>query len=263
MQKYLQTEINLMQKLNHPNIIRLFDLIQTNNHYYVIMEYCNGGTLSSCLKKYGKPFPIEIVQHLTRQIVNGLKYIHFNRVIHRDLKPDNILLNFKNIEDKNNMNLLSAEVKIIDFGLARQLEENELANTAAGSPIHMDPLILNKFNKAGGYEKLQGYDERVDIWSLGTIFYQMLTGEQLFNASGINELQKKIELGYYKLPIKLNLTEELISFINGMLQYDGDLRLTADELSKHDFLVKNVNNFTPANLNPISDKVNGFYLIIK
>jgi serine/threonine protein kinase len=262
LQGYLLTEMSLMQNFNHPNIIHLFDLLQTNTHYYVIMEYCNGGTLSSCLEKYGKPFPIEIIQHLMRQIVNGLKYIHFNRIIHRDLKPDNILLNFKNIEDKNNMNLLSAEVKIIDFGLARQLKQNELANTAIGSPIHMDPLILKKYNKAGGYEKLQGYNEKADIWSLGTIFYQMLTGEQLFNVSGMDELQKKIELGYYKLPTKLNLTEELISFINGMLQYDGELRLSADELSKHDFLVKNVNNFTPANLNLISDKVKGFDLII-
>ena len=73
LQGYLLTEMSLMQNFNHPNIIHLFDLLQTNTHYYVIMEYCNGGTLSNCLEKYGKPFPIEIIQHLTRQIVNGLK----------------------------------------------------------------------------------------------------------------------------------------------------------------------------------------------
>ena len=260
--KYLNNEISIMRKLNHPNIIRLVDLYKTPNHYYVIMEYCNGGSLSQSLQKYGKPFPVEIVQYFMRQIVNGLKYIHFNRIIHRDLKLDNILLNYKNIEDKNNFNLLASEVKIIDFGLATTLQPNALANTAAGSPINMDPCILKKYNKAGGYDKLQGYNEKADIWSLGTICYEMLTGKCLFNVHNLEELKEKVEIGNYNLPTNINLTKELISFINGMLQYNGDLRLSADELSKHDFLVKNINEFTPANLEGISYKINGINLII-
>ena len=261
-QKYLNNEISIMRQLNHPNIIRLVDLYKTTNHYYVIMEYCNGGALSQSLQKYGKPFPVEIVQYFMRQIVNGLKYIHFNRIIHRDLKLDNILLNYKNIEDKNNFNLLASEVKIIDFGLATKLQPNTLANTAAGSPINMDPCILKKYNKAGGYDKLQGYNEKADIWSLGTICYEMLTGKSLFNVNNLEELKEKVEIGDYNLPTNINLTKELISFINGMLQYNGDLRLSADELSRHDFLVKNINDFTPANLDGISYKLNGINLII-
>ena len=213
-------------------------------------------------KKYGRPLPIEVVQYFMRQIVNGVKYIHSKRIIHRDLKSDNILLNYKNLADKNNMNLLSAEVKIIDLGLAKQLMPNEYTNTAVGSPLNMDPIILKKFIKAGGYEKLQGYNEKADIWSLGAIFYEMFTGRPLFMADGIEELEQKVEIGNYYLPTYLNLTKEVISFINGMLQYNGDLRLSADELSKHDFLVKNVKDFIPANLQPIQHKVSGFNLII-
>ena len=251
-----------MRILKHPNIIRLVDLLQSSNHYYIIIEYCNGGTLSDCIRKYGRPLPIEVVQYFMRQIVNGVKYIHSKRIIHRDLKSDNILLNYKNLADKNNMNLLSAEVKIIDLGLAKQLMPNEYTNTAVGSPLNMDPIILKKFIKAGGYEKLQGYNEKADIWSLGAIFYEMFTGRPLFMADGIEELEQKVEIGNYYLPTYLNLTKEVISFINGMLQYNGDLRLSADELSKHDFLVKNVKDFIPANLQPIQHKVSGFNLII-
>ena len=260
--RFIENEMSIMRILKHPNIIRLVDLLQSSNHYYLIIEYCNGGTLSDCIRKYGRPLPIEVVQYFMRQIVNGLKYIHSKRIIHRDLKSDNILLNYKNLADKNNMNLLSAEVKIIDFGLAKQLMPNEYTNTAVGSPIYMDPLILKKFIKAGGYDKLQGYNEKADIWSLGTIFYEMLTGKPLFIADGIVELEQKVEIGNYYLPTNLHLTKELISFINGMLQYNGDLRLSADELSRHDFLVKNVKDFIPANLQPIQSKVSGFNLII-
>ena len=222
--KYLNNEMKIMKQLNHPNIIHLVDLFQSTNHYYVIMEYCNGGTLTDCLKKYQKPFPFKIIQYIMRQIVNGLKYIHSKRIIHRDLKLDNILVNFKKAEDKNNLNLLSSEIKIIDFGLARILGPNELADTAAGSPINMDPCILKKYNKAGGYEKLQGYNEKADIWSLGTICYEMLTGKPLFTVESLNELQQKVEKGDYYLPTNINLSKEFISFMDSHMPYWRDVR---------------------------------------
>ena len=260
--QYLDNEIEIMKQLNHPNIIHLVDFYQSSKHYYVIMEYCNGGTLTQCLHKRRKPFPIDVIQHITRQIVEGLKYIHSKRIIHRDLKLDNILVNFKDREDKNNLNLLAAEIKIIDFGLSKLLNENELADSIAGSPINMDPLILRKYNNAGGYEKLKGYDEKVDIWSLGTMVYEMVTGKALYSATTLKELTAKVEKGDYYLPTNMNLSKEFISFINGMLQYNGEKRLSAEELSKHDFLVKNISEFTTANLYPILDKIDGNNLVI-
>ena len=261
--KYLQYEIDVMKQLrNHPNIIKLIDLIQTPNHFYVIMEYCNGGSLSDCLEKYGKPFPIEIIQYLMRQIVEGLKYIHSKKIIHRDIKLENILVNFKNKDDKNNFNLLKSDVKIIDFGLSKILGEEEFTRTALGSPLNMDPVILNKYNKAGGIQKLQGYNEKADIWSLGTICYEMLTGEKMFNAYNMEELIEKVEEGNYAIPLNNNLSNELISFLNGMLQYQSEFRLSAEELSKHPFLVKNVKSFSKANLNKVSGKIDGSNIII-
>ena len=79
--KYLNNEINIMKELNHPNIIHLEKVIPSAHHYYVIMEYCNGGDLFDCLQKHGKPFNQEIIQHIMRQVIDGLKYIHSLRII--------------------------------------------------------------------------------------------------------------------------------------------------------------------------------------
>ena len=267
--KYFDNEISIMKELNHPNIVRFYDLLTSYSHYYVIMEYCNGGSLSKCLKKYKnlyhKPFTQKIVQYLMRQILDGLKYIHSKKIIHRDIKLDNILVTFKSDIDKNNLNMLSSKVKIIDFGLATRLGPEDLTFTALGSPINMDPLILKKYNKAGGYEQLQGYNEKADIWSLGTICYELLTGEAIFKVKDLKELMKKVEKGNYTIPININFSKETVSFLNAMLQYDGDARLSADDLSNHDFIKKNVNEFSKVDLKVISDKIdhNGLNINVK
>ena len=267
--KYFDNEISIMKELNHPNIVRFYDLLTSYSHYYVIMEYCNGGSLTKCLKKYKhlyrKPFTQEIVQYLMRQIIDGLKYIHSKKIIHRDIKLDNILVTFKSDIDKNNLNMLSSKVKIIDFGLATRLGPEDLTFTALGSPINMDPLILKKYNKAGGYEQLQGYNEKADIWSLGTICYELLTGEAIFKVKDIKELMKKVEKGNYTIPLNNNFSKEAVSFLNAMLQYDGDARLSADELGNHDFIKKNVTEFSKVDLKAISDKVdqNGLNINVK
>ena len=260
--KYLNNEIKIMKILKHQNIIQLIDVLKTKNHLYLIMEFCNGGTLSECLKKNEKPFSIEIIQYFMRQIIDGIKYIHSKKIIHRDMKLDNILVNFKNEEDKKNFNLLNAEIKIIDLGLAIEVGPDGFATTALGSPLNMDPIILKKFNKAGGYEKLQKYNAKADIWSIGTICYEMFTRETLFKAKDMNDLFLKSEKGNFSIPINKELSNEFISFINAMLQYDHNKRYSAEELSKHDFLIKKVNEFTKPNYDLMSHRISGNNLIL-
>ena len=247
--KYLNYEISIMKELNHPNIIQFIDYFESHNHVYVIMEYCNGGSLSSCLKKYGKPFPISILQYFMRQIVDGLQYIHFKKIIHRDLKLDNILVTYKHKEDKLNDNLLKAQIKIIDFGLAIQLGPKGFAETIIGTPLFMDPKMLG--------EPKRPYDEKVDIWSLGAIFYQLFTGQPLYDANNMNELKQKVQSGDYTIPTNIDLYTEMISFLNSMLQYEGEKRKSASDLLLHPFLIKNVNEFTRLDLSLISHKIRG------
>ena len=268
--KYLDNEIRILKQLHHPHIVRFENLLASNSNYYLIMEYCNGGDLTGCLQKYKNlfresTFSIDIVQYLMRQIIDAMKYIHSLKIIHRDIKLDNILLSFDNEIDKQNLNLLASNIKIIDFGLATKLDKSNLAYSVLGSPVNMDPLILKKFDKAGGYQVLEGYNEKADIWSLGTIFYQLLTGEILFFSHNMKELMKKVEEGNYVIPINKNFSKEAVSFLNCMLQYKPEDRLSINELEQHDFIVKNVNEFTQADLRQIFNKLdrNGLKINVK
>ena len=256
---YINNEKKIMEELSHPNIIKLENFIKSKNHYFFIMEYCNGGNLSDLLikykNKYRKPFPLKIIQHFMHQIVEGLKYIHSLNIIHRNIKLSNILIHFKNISrnnekdgvnfDKLNDNdLLNSTIKIFDFGISIKLGSNELARSLVGTPFNMDPLILKKYQNYKGDNSTQGYNEKVDIWSLGTICYQMLTGDPLFPVNTFDDLIQKVEEGNYSIPIDIEISNEIISFLNSMLQYNGDLRPSAEELLHHDFLKKSVKNFT-------------------
>ena len=256
--KYFNNEIFILRNVNHPNIIKLYEIKQTLNNFYLVFDLCNGGGLSNCLEKYmknngNKPFSQEIVQHIMRQLVSGLQYLHKNKILHRDLKSDNVLVNFERDEDKKNFDLLKCVVKIIDFGFARYLENDTLAQSVLGSPINMDPQILMKMRKIDNNQSF-GYDQKADIWSLGTICYEILIGTPPFDATSYEELTSKIQRGNYKIPNNLQLSVEAVSFLNAMLQYDQKQRLDINQLAKHKFLTLNPNEFTPLNLKKVQQK---------
>ena len=243
--KYLRNEAIIIKNLNHPNIIKIEDIKKSKNNFYIVMEFCNGGTLSKALEKYeskyGSPFPEEIVQHFMRQIINAFKYIHKQRLIHRDIILDNILLNFETEEDKNNLNLMKATVKIIDFGFTFKKSKTGLKYAFLGSPINMDdPIILKKLNSSGKTGKL-GSHQKEDILSLGNICYKMLKGKDTLDIEYMEELDIKDEKGIYKVPD--TFSKEAITFLNGMLLYNPLLRLNCEQLSRHNFLIKNVKDF--------------------
>ena len=143
---------------------------------------------------------------------------------------------------------------MIDFGFARYLKKEELAMSTLGSPINMDPGILRKLNKMEN-SRDYGYDEKADIWSLGTICYEMLIGKCAFDANSMGELIGNVEKGDYLIP--KTLSKEAVSFINGMLQYDFKRRLTARQLYWHKFLRKNYNEFTRIDPNEIKKNLKG------
>ena len=257
---YIDYEISIMKELSnppHPNIICLYDLFRSQNHYYVVMEYCNGGSLLDCLKKFGKPFPVIVIQYLMRQIIEGLKYIHSKSIIHRDIKLDNILVNFNNKDDLLKCNLLASEVKIIDFGLAKKIGPDG-ADTFIGTPFNMAPTILGGFNEEKGeIGEVKKYNQKADIWSLGTICYQMLTGNTLFQVNNIKDLVKKAKSGKYSIPTNLELSNEIVFFLNCMLQQEEKLRWSANRLATHPFLTKDVSQFTKLNLDKMNDQIEG------
>ena len=263
--KYFVNEVSILRSIYHKNIVKIEDLKKTKNHYYIIMEFCNGGSLAKTLEKYmemyKKPFSEKIVQHIMRQVVSAVNYLHELKIVHRDLKLDNILLNYESEIDKNQMNLFKSEIKIVDFGFATHMTSAKLLTSAIGSPFNMDPRILKKFTS--GRNNLQRYDEKADIWSLGALCYKMLTGENAFYAESVQELASKVEEGTFKVPI--SFARETISFLLGMLQYDSSQRLSAKELMNHPFLIKNVEDFSYIDLRKVTHKMkyDDLYINIK
>ena len=248
---YLNNEINILQSLKHPNIVKLEDIKKTKTHFYLTMEYCNGADLPKALEKYkekyGKPFSEEIVQHLMTQLISAIKYIHEKGIIHKNINLENIMLNFENEKDIKDFNLMKANVKIIDFFHSSK-------KSKPGLPINASPSTLKKL-KLGGYniKMADNDDQKVDIWSLGTIFYEILIGKPIFDADDLNEQIDKVEQGDYYVP--KNISFESVSFMNGMLQQEPKKRLNAEQLLKHPFLTKNINEFTPIDMNKYADKL--------
>ena len=260
--KYLRNELSILKNLrHHRNIVKLIDFKETYNNYYIVMELCNGGSLKDCLKKYqkktGKPFTEEIVQYLMRQIIDVMKYVHSLGIIHRDLKLDNILVKFNNDSDKNNLNMMKATIKIIDFGCATYMNDSNLVYSTLGTPINMAPTVVNKmnYNQMGINTGNIGYNQKADIWSLGTICYEMLIGQPVFNAKSLEELVYKVQNGTYKVPTYLS--KEVISFLNGMLQINSENRLNCEELSRHYFLIKDTKDFKKIDLRAVSGNIQG------
>ena len=256
--KSLKREIAILKELkeiNHKNIIKFINIQEDNNYQYISLEYCNGGNLFDCLQKYRslhdkKAFSEEIVQYLMRQIVEGLKCIHQNGIIHRDLRLDNFLVHYDSNEDKDNLNLMKSCVKIGGFGISIKAKE---ATSLSGNSAYADPIILARLSERNDFKNSDGYDKSADIWSLGVVCYEMLLGRKVFNGRNIQELINNIQIGNYSIP--KTLSKEIASFLNGMLQYEPKKRLKIEELAKHEFLNKNSNNFEKIDVDLLGSKV--------
>ena len=161
--KKIKYETDLMKKLNHPNITKILEMFEDEKYFLIIMEYINGGNLFSFVKKRRK-LSEKTAKFLFRQIILGIKYIHEQNIVHRDIKLENLLIDLNN------------NVKICDFGIGRKLEnKKQLLHDQCGTLMYMAPEILLS-SKEKGYE---GFP--VDIWSAGISLYIMLSGTLPFN----------------------------------------------------------------------------------
>ena len=246
--KYFNNEINIIKNLkNHPNIVKFINIKETITNFYIIFEYLNGGDLDNFLKKYinkyNKPIPEKIVKYIIKNVLKGLNSLNSQNIIHRDIKLSNILINYLNNSDLTNENILNAEIKIIDFGFAKYLKQDEFTNSIIGTPFYMDPKILHGYLLEKN-EKKYLYNMKVDIWSIGIMTYYLLLGVFPFKAKNYENLIENIENKEYLFPLnkyEINLSKEAINFIENTLNLDDEQRFSSEELLKHNWLNNNFN----------------------
>jgi serine/threonine-protein kinase ULK/ATG1 len=170
LRRLFDTEMAVMSKIKHPNILHLYEYLETTNNYYLVIDYCNNGDIENHVKKNQCLGEQESVYFLM-QIMNGFKELHKHKIMHRDFKLANIFLN-------------DDSVIIGDFGFAKS--GSDMATTKLGSPITMAPELLN----GGSHVR---YTNKADLWSVGVCFYQMIFGKPPWNAMNIADLQHKVK----------------------------------------------------------------------
>jgi 5'-AMP-activated protein kinase catalytic alpha subunit len=202
-------EIHILKIIRHPNLIQLYEIVETNRQLYIFTEYATGGELYEYIvsnKRIKEPEACRFFQ----QVISGVEYIHKLKVVHRDLKPENLLLDY------------ARDIKIVDFGLSNMYKQDEKLKTACGSPCYAAPEMVAGKN----YDGL-----KVDIWSSGVVLFALLCGYLPFEDPNTNHLYKKILNGNYTLP--KFLSEDAKTMIKGILTVDPEKRFTIEDIRKH------------------------------
>ena len=206
----INRELAIMRKLNHYNIVKLYQIVETKLTIYLIQENIQGKELIDYLNKKGKLKEVEACKFF-HQIISGLEYIHQCGVAHRDFKPENILLT-------NNNTIL----KIIDFGLGTLYKKNQLLKTACGSPCYIPPEMIKEESYNGA---------KSDIWSSGIILYLMLCGKLPFYHEQNDIMYKAILSGKFEIPSFLS--ENAKDILTKIIEIDPKKRLNFEEIKAH------------------------------
>lgn len=259
----LDTEIKILTETHHPHVVALFMTSEAPEYFYMVMEYCQLSDLSQFLKKRDQAaelpetrdifrrypnsphggFHEVLCRHFIKQISSALIYLKTNGLVHRDIKPQNLLLNppptymsKQRPEDlpleasdyslTNGVGLQSLPMlKLADFGFARYLPASAMAETLCGSPLYMAPEILR-------YEK---YDRKADLWSAGAVLFEMMYGKAPFRASNHVELLRKIEQANNKIDFssKVPLSSQMRDLIKQLLNKNPIDRISYEGLAEH------------------------------
>ena len=210
----IEREINILKKLNHINVIKIYKINEDEEKYYIVMEFCENGELFHYIVERQRLNEDE-TSFFFYQLINGLEYIHSENIVHRDLKPENLLLGKDNI------------LKIIDFGLSNFCEPDNFLETPCGSPCYASPEMVcgDKYN-----------GHMIDIWSTGIILFAMLCGYLPFEDPDNDILFKKILKCKIKYPEYLS--DMSINLMKKILVVDPLKRITLDEIKQHPFYLK-------------------------
>ncbi|KAK2881072.1 hypothetical protein Q8A67_018340 [Cirrhinus molitorella] len=223
-------EVRIMKGLNHPNIVQLFEVIETEKTLYLVMEYASGGEVFDYLVSHGRMKEKE-ARAKFRQIVSAVHYCHQKNIVHRDLKAENLLLD----ADSN--------IKIADFGFSNEFTMGSKLDTFCGSPPYAAPELFQG-------KKYDGPE--VDIWSLGVILYTLVSGSLPFDGQNLKELRERVLRGKYRVPFYMSTDCE--SILRRFLVLNPTKRCTLEQIMKDKWMnVGYENDELKPHVEPVED----------
>ena len=206
------TEVDILRRLDHPNILSIHEVFEDTRHYYVVSELCEGGELFGYITK-AKKLDEEMAADVMRQVLSAVAYCHEHNIVHRDLKPENILLDTSPTPTNPFIHL-----KLIDFGTSCFFVESQQLTKVLGTPYYIAPEVL------GGC-----YDAKCDVWSCGVILYILLCGFPPFGGTSDEEIMKKVRSGRFSFQHKnwKNVSSSAKSLLSRMLYLNPATRPSA------------------------------------
>lgn len=221
--KKIVSEIEIHRSLSHNSIVQYNGVFQDASYVYILQEYCPNGSVSEELKKL-QMFSEDKTQKVVHQLLEGIRYLHSMRIIHRDIKLQNLLYDAQ------------YNIKLCDFGLSAQItEEDEKRMTVCGTAGFLSPEVISSEYKGHSYE--------VDIWAVGVCTFLMLTGKQPFQAPDKKSTFRKISKVDYTWPDTPKVSDKARRFVDSILQRDPSQRPSISDLFQTDFL----NDTIPSN----------------
>ena len=230
----LQLETEILSQIDHPNVVKTFEIFDESDRLYIVMEVMTGGELFDRIVEKDHYSEKEAADTI-RPIVDAIKYCHEMGITHRDIKPENLLYSSPDP---------GALIKVSDFGLARYYDD-ELMTTACGTPSYVAPDILLG----------QGYTPMVDFWSIGIVLYIMLCGFPPFYEDTNEALFEAIKRGQFEFPSPFwdNISEMAKDLIRNCLQVDPERRFGADDILNHEWVVGH--NTPRTNMPEVTEKL--------
>ena len=220
----IKNEINILKSLSHPNIVKIFEFFDTALNYYIVTEYCKKGELFEYINNQYSEYQLAVLFY---QVFSGLCYLHEKKILHRDLKLENLMIS--EIEKDINSGEEYFWIKIIDFGTAKIFERKKNEKEIIGSSYYIAPEVLKK-----------NYNEKCDNWSVGVILYMTLTGVPPFDGETDEDIISRIKIGKYNKNNKrfLEKSSEVKDLVNSLLERDTEKRLSAKEALSHPWFKK-------------------------
>ena len=214
---YFRREIEIMYRVHHPNVVKLFGHFEDNKYCYFIMEYIPGGNVYNLVPKNGfRTVPIQTIASIMKDVISAVYFLHHMSppIIHRDIKPENVVL------DQN------MKAKLTDCGWSNYMQGDMKRTTVCGTPVYLAPEIINN----------RGHDEKVDIWCIGVLLFELLTGISPFQGFDVQTI--KYNINRLNIAWQKNMDRDAVDLIKRILKYNPEERISLENMLLHPFMTK-------------------------